>query len=238
MKSSFLTARWENLILANYPVNPDLLLPHVPAGTELDEWKGKYYVSLVGFRFNHTRLKGISIPFHTDFPEVNLRFYVRRNTGNEWRRGVVFIKEIVPLPAISWVANLIYGERYATLPVKRREVREEGLLRCGYDWKFRGHWNTLEASSNGIAEPIIEGSDAEFITQHFWGYARRTGRPTVEYQVDHPLWKQYPVNGYNIKCNFGQLYGERFAFLQRSEPESIHFAEGSAVAVFPKQLMG
>lgn len=237
MKTPFLTARWEKLILANYPVNPDLLLPHVPAGTELDEWKGKYYVSLVGFRFNETKLKGIAIPFHTDFPEVNLRFYVRRKTEEGWRRGVVFIKEIVPLPAISWVANWVYGERYATLPVKRRELQQESSLLCGYDWKYRGQWNTLEAVSNGQTQPIIEGSDAEFITQHFWGYARRSGQPTVEYQVDHPLWKQYPVNEYRIQCDFGQLYGESFSFLRRCEPDSVHFAEGSAVSVFPKRLV-
>ena len=43
------------------------------------------YVSLVGFMFKNTRLLNIPIPFHTDFEEVNLRFYVKHFDGNEWK---------------------------------------------------------------------------------------------------------------------------------------------------------
>ncbi len=115
---SFLTAEWRKLAFANYEVSPDMLLPYLPYGTELDLWKDRCYVSLIGFMFQETRLKGIKIPFHVNFEEVNLRFYVKRWSGKEWRRGVVFIKEIVPKPAIAFVANTLYNENYQSLPMK------------------------------------------------------------------------------------------------------------------------
>jgi uncharacterized protein YqjF (DUF2071 family) len=115
MPSKFLTATWHHLIMANYQVEPKMLLDLVPRGTELDSWNGKHFVSVVGFHFLNTRVLGLPIPWHRKFEEVNLRFYVRRHVGNEVRRGVVFIREIVPKWAIAWVANTVYNERYSAM---------------------------------------------------------------------------------------------------------------------------
>ncbi|MGV3531527.1 MAG: DUF2071 domain-containing protein, partial [Chthoniobacteraceae bacterium] len=104
--------------MLNYEVAPDVLEPFLPAGLELDEWQGRTLMSMVGFRFLRTRLVGCAIPFHRDFPEVNLRFYVRRKCGGEWRRGVVFVREIVPRRAIAAVARFLYGERYVRCPMR------------------------------------------------------------------------------------------------------------------------
>ena len=93
---SFLKAEWRNLIIINYEVKPEILKKHVPFGTELDLYKGKCYLSLVGFLFLNTKVLGIKIPYHINFAEVSLRFYVKRLENNEWKRGVVFMKEIVP----------------------------------------------------------------------------------------------------------------------------------------------
>jgi hypothetical protein len=105
MATTFLTAEWRKLALANYVIDPKILEKYVPKGTELDIWEGKCFVSLVGFRFLNTKVKGIKVPFHVNFDEVNLRFYVKYLDGNEWKRGVVFIKEIVPKPILSFVAR-------------------------------------------------------------------------------------------------------------------------------------
>lgn len=104
--------------MANYAVNRKLLDKYLPGGTEIDIWNDTCYVSLVGFMFQDTKVKGLSIPFHVNFEEVNLRFYVRFNDNGEWKRGVVFIKEIVPRPALTWVANAVYKENYETMPMK------------------------------------------------------------------------------------------------------------------------
>jgi uncharacterized protein len=103
----FLRAEWRDLVMLNYEIDPDLLRSRIPAGTELDSWNGRTFVSIVGFRFLETRVLGVPIPFHRDFNELNLRFYVRRLAGDEWRRGVVFVKEVVPRRAIAWIARAL-----------------------------------------------------------------------------------------------------------------------------------
>ena len=114
MTKAFLTAQWRNLLMVNYEIDPVVLKKYVPCHTELDSFNGVHYVSLVGFLFKDTKVRGLSFPFHRTFEEVNLRFYVRYKEGHQWKRGVVFMKEIVPRRMITFVANTIYKEKYAT----------------------------------------------------------------------------------------------------------------------------
>src|SRR4051812_37339218 len=120
MTNTFLKAEWRKLAMINYAVDKKLLEPYLPRHTELDYWNNTCYVSLVGFMFLNTRIKGVKVPFHINFEEVNLRFYVRYKEAEIWKRGVVFIQEIVPLPALTFVANTIYQEHYQTRPMKHR----------------------------------------------------------------------------------------------------------------------
>lgn len=221
--------------MANYPVEPAALQPFVPIRTELDFWKGEAYVSLVGFQFRQVRVKGWRIPFHTDFPEVNLRFYVRRKENGIWKRGVVFIREVVPLPAVSWTANTLFGERYLSLPM-RYEESTNGLLNVSYSWRFKGRWNSIVVNTPVASEALQAGSQEEFITEHFWGYANGGGG-TGEYQVAHPRWNVYPVSQYHIDCDFAALYGTPFADLNERTPQSVFLAEGSPVQVFSKRTI-
>ena len=138
----FLTADWRNLAMLNYEVDSRLLLPFVPRNTEFDLWNGRAFVSLVGFQFLKTKVLGISIPFHRNFDEINLRFYVKREEGNEIRRGVVFIKEIVPRWAIASVARNFYGENYISLPMTHKiEPNADTSLEVEYAWKLAAGWN-------------------------------------------------------------------------------------------------
>src|SRR5690349_9487804 len=125
----------------NYSIDPAILLPYLPYKTELDLWNNKAYVSLVGFRFVNTRLKGFYVPFHRNFEEINLRFYVRYHSNGEWRRGVTFIKEIVPRPALTFIANTIYNEKYVTLPTRHNIQTTAEQLDVDYSWKFQKRWN-------------------------------------------------------------------------------------------------
>lgn len=165
--------------MLNYEVDPALLRPLVPAGTELDFWEGRALVSIVAFRFLDTRLRGMPIPLHRDFDEINLRFYVRRYAGGTWRRAVVFIREVVPRVAIATVARLVYNDPYVALPT-RHELRmedvlsgEPGLVR--YQWK-QGRWYTAEARTVGLPRPLAHGSEEEFITEHLLGLHRAARR--------------------------------------------------------------
>jgi uncharacterized protein YqjF (DUF2071 family) len=229
----FLTAEWKHLVMLNYEVNPQLLTPHVPAGTELDLWNGTSLVSVVGFLFLQTRVFGIPIPFHRDFEEVNLRFYVRRKTELGWRRGVVFIKEIVPRAAIAITARTLYNEPYIALPMKHRIVGETGSVKSAeYSWHFRRRWNRLQLTTQGDAQALVEGSEAEFITEHYWGYNAQRDGSTLEYQVEHPRWQVYDAAEATLDCDVAHLYGEQFHESLMRKPTSAFLAEGSAVSVY------
>lgn len=230
MGSVFLTAEWRKLAMANYVVDPGLLRRYLPAKTELDFWSNRCYVSLVGFMFLNTRLKGVAVPFHTHFPEVNLRFYVRYKDGSEWKRGVVFIKEIVPRPALTFVANMLYNENYQTLPMRDDMTMTAEKLNVSYGWK-KGRWHTFEVSAGASPEEIKVGSEEEFITEHFWGYTKLNHTHTSEYQVEHPRWSVYPVGKYKVDVDFGVVYGTEFDFLRTRDPDSVFLAEGSAIVV-------
>lgn len=231
MASTFLTAQWRKLAIANYVVDPSVLLPCLPYKTELDLWQDKCYISLVGFMFLDTKLKGIPIPFHRNFEEINLRFYVKYKDGAEWKRGVTFIQEIVPKPALSLVANTIYKEKYVTLPTRHLWVEHEGELSVTYAWKHRKQWNSIAVKAGSVQQAIQPGSAEEFITEHYWGYTKMNDRLTSEYPVEHPRWNVYPVKEHRIEVQFGALYGNDFAFLDQSEPESVMLAEGSTIKV-------
>lgn len=228
---SFLTAEWRKLAIANYEVDPKLLHPYLPAKTELDVWHNKHYVSLVGFLFKNTRVLGLPIPFHINFPEVNLRFYVRYKDQQKWKRGVVFIKEIVPKPAITFVANTLYKENYVTLPMRHHWEEVKDARTVKYEWKFQKTWQSIFINAEQQAQVIAPNSEVEFITEHYWGYTKINDQTTFEYEVRHPKWLHYPINYFDIQVDFGELYGKPFAFLNNTTPSSIMLAEGSAISV-------
>ena len=234
---SFLNAEWRKLAMANYAIDKDILQKYIPAKTELDLWNNTCYVSLVGFMFINVKLKGLKIPFHVNFEEVNLRFYVKHKENTEWKRGVVFIKEIVPKPALTIIANTIYKEHYETLPMKHTWTESENTRTAEYNWRCKGQWQTFKVTADKAQIPIAEGSEAEFITEHYWGYSRHSDRKTIEYEVVHPKWQQYAVQDCAIDEDFGLVYGQDFALLNGVRPMSVFLAEGSAISVESKRVI-
>ncbi len=213
--------------MLNYEVDPELVRPLAPRGTEIDFFEGRTYLSLVGFMFRDTRVKGLPIPFHRNFEEVNLRFYVRRQAGDELRRGVVFIKEIVPRAAIAWVARTFYGERYIALPM-RHQISN---TRVEYAWQLDRNWNNLAVEFSGAPYPPGPGSQEQFITEHYWGYAAQPNGRTVEYQVTHPSWRVWRAASSSACVSVGELYGDAFVDTLSEAPSSAFVAEGSAITV-------
>lgn len=197
MKSVFLTAEWRKLAMANYIIPKEVLAPYLPPHTELDFYNGNCYASLIGFMFLNTKLKGIKIPFHGSFEEVNLRFYVRFKEGKEWKRGAVFISEVVPKFMISWVANALYKEHYSTLPMKHKWDEDENSLSVNYAWKKKD-WYNFSVNATKPALPLTVGGEEEFITEHYWGYTKIGDQHTSEYGVEHPKWDVYKVSQHHI----------------------------------------
>lgn len=224
----FLTAKWNDLVMANYEVAPELLAARVPNGVSLDFHDGKCFVSLVAFMFLDTRVLRVAVPFHINFEEVNLRFYVKRESGEETRRGVCFVKEIVPRYAIATVARVFYGEPYEAWKMSHAKNGNEYI----YAWWKRDDAHSIKIETGENTGVPANGSHGEFIVEHYWGYTRRSETRTDEYKVEHPKWELFEVKNYEIKIDFGKLYGAEFAFLNNEKPHSVFMAKGSEIAVY------
>jgi len=231
--SVFLTAEWRQLAMLNYVIDPRILASLVPVGTELDYWNGNAFVSMVGFLFQDTQLLGVPIPFHRNFEEVNLRFYVRRKAPDGWRRGVVFIKELVPRRAIAWTARTFYNEPYLALPMAHQIERSDAneIRSARYSWRFNGNQNFLKLVVRGGAQLLRAGSEQEFITEHYWGYTAQRDSSTLEYQVEHPRWQVWESETAELQCDIAGFYGEPFCAALSAQPASAFLAEGSAITV-------
>jgi uncharacterized protein len=228
----FLSAEWRDLVMLNYEVDPTILKDYVPRGTVLDSFEGKTYASLVGFQFRHTRLFGsIAVPFHGDFDEINLRFHVRRNAGNEDRRGVVFIAEIVPRWAVAKIARLAYGENYVCLPMRHRVDMHEANKTAEYEWQLNGAWCKLYARSSAAPALAQERSLEQFITEHYWGYSAQRNGDAVEYHVAHAPWNVWTSTDAAFEGDASGLYGSEFGKVLRRQPDSAFIADGSPVTV-------
>lgn len=229
----FLTAEWRDLLMLNYEIEPSYLRGFVPQGTELDTFHRKTYVSLVGFRFRRTKYLGrFPIPFHSEFEEINLRFYVRRKVAGEIRRGVVFIAEIVPKAVIAKTARWVYGENYVCRQMEH-SLTNNGLGKIvGYGWKEASGWCSLRARIEGEASLPLEGSVQQFITEHYWGYSRQKSGRSLEYHVTHEPWRVWAGSQAEFDGNPSDLYGRELAEVIRHPPDSAFLAQGSAVGVF------
>jgi len=230
----FLRAEWRQLVLFNFEVERELLAPFAPRGTEIDLFNGRAFVSIVAFKFLRAALRGIPIPFHRDFEEVNLRFYVRR-AGDADRRGVVFIREIAPRRMVSFVARRVFNENYVTLPM-RHEIREtpgaaDEAVELVYAWKHAGRWHRLSARGAGDWHVPEPGSVEHFLIEHHWGYSRQPDGGCMEYRVDHPSWSVRPAIEHGLGAEVPAFYGGPWAECLSRLPHSVLLADGSPVAV-------
>ncbi len=220
--------------MVNYEVEPSLLQPYVPKGTTLDSWNGKTLVSIVGFLFLDTRLKGIPVPFHRNFEEVNLRFYVKRVMDGEIRRGVVFVKEIVPLWGLARIARSVYNENYVSMPM-RHSIIDDGRHGhpelVSYGWCHARRWNELRIQPSAPSFLPAADSEEAFITEHYWGYVGQQDGSTIEYGVEHPQWQVWKVANQKFDCDIEAVYGKRFVEPLSETPSSAFLAKGSMVVV-------
>ena len=226
---AFLTAEWLYVLGVTYAASHELLEPHLPRGAQIDTLEGSPRVSIVAFHFRRTRLRGVPIPLHVNFGEINLRFYVRLHG----RRAVVFIREFVSRPAIAVVAKLTYNEPYRTIRMRDEVLtRDDGLVGVRHSFG-RDLRNRLEAWAD--PEPIVpaEDSAAYWLTHHDLGVGRARDGSARSYEVDHPVWALHAVRSLDVDVDFGALYGAQWAFLAGAEPSHVTLAQGSGVSITP-----
>lgn len=227
----FLKANWEDIIMANYEIDPTILLPFLPKGVELDLFNNKCYVSLVGFMFKNTKIFSIPIPKFGTFEEINLRFYVVKRENNTIKRGVVFINETIPYPIVAWVANKLYKEHYTVVPTKHTKLKTEDTQSITFEWEVEKKWQSMAVTSSNLSESMKKDSLEQFNYEHYYGYTKVSEYKTEEYKLQHPSWKTRKVLDHKIACDFEVMYGKAFAVLNKTVPEGVFIADGSSVGI-------
>ena len=216
--------------MVNYDIDPKILEPYVPKHTSLDLFEGRCLISLVGFMFKDTKVLGLKFPNHINFEEVNLRFYVKHNN----KRGVVFIKEIVPKSLITFIANTLYNEHYETHKMQHLNDSKSNIY--SYHWNHNNSSQQFSVKTKNNSIPLLPNSEAEFIAEHYYGYTKHKER-TFEYEVKHPAWLQKEVVDYKVNVDFEMVYGSKFKILNTTKPSSVFLAEGSPISVEKKSLI-
>jgi len=232
-KPTFLSAKWEYLAMFNYEIDPIVLAKHIPIGTEIDLFNGKALVSIVGFLFKDTKVMGVRWPWHINFEEANLRYYIKRFDGKQWKRGVGFVSEIVPKRVVTFMANRLYNEHYSTARMGHRINKTENNLEVEYSWQKKDRYkNVIQVSATPASSEIKPDSEEEFIFEHYFGYNQLSASSTIEYAVHHPRWETFAVKNYLIDCDIENLYGKEFVpFITGKMPHSVLLAKGSVVTV-------
>lgn len=228
---SLLTCEWRKLAFANYIVTPEIVQKHLPPFKEIDFYNGNCYVSLVGFQFKNVEIADVKVPLHTNFEEINLRFYVKRFDGTSWRKGTVFISEITDRAALSILANSIFHENYQTMPTKQEVKEEPDSFHIAYSWKKDENWQQIKIISEKIAKQVLKGSETHFIIDRPYGYGKHKENSTNEYKISHPLWDIYSAKEYDLNVDFTKNFGAEFSILNNTDPYSVFVAEGSHVSV-------
>ena len=227
---TFLSAQWKNLALFNYAVPDQLLAPYLPDGCELDRYEGSAYVSIVAFQFLRTRVMGVAWPGFVNFPEINLRFYIRY----QGRRGVCFIREHVPSLWVAWMARTLYNEPYRAAQMKGEVKFTSEVKQVVYELTDEGRSLSVQVRGKGEAFLPNENSREHFFKEHDFGVGKSRSGKTLTYEVSHPHWNVYPIEDFKIEIDWRGLYGHQFDYLKNQQPNSVVFAEGSDIKVYWK----
>ena len=237
MRNDFLVANWENLVVATFETERKLLQPFVPPGTELNDWNGRCCMSLVAFMFSNTSLMGIPCPFYRSFEELNLRFYVRRKEGSTWKKGVVFIKEIVPAKLIGWAGKLFYRENFISLSMRHAIYTGTNSQHVEYYWMLKKQTNYLKIQSSLL--PAIPGANTldTFISAHYTAFTRKGANRTLSFTIQHTPWKVYPALAFDMRIDARVLYGDGFAEAFQQKPLAAFLMDGSRTLVSAPSLI-
>lgn len=229
--SIFLTAHWRYLTLFNYSVPEELLIPYLPRDCELDKYDKKAFVSLVAFQFLKTKVWNIQWPYFINFTEINLRFYV----SYKKERGVCFIREFVPRQLIVYVAKKLYNEPYKKAEMSNNiEVTDE-KLKVHYYLKYKNHPMKIDLLAKNSPYMTPENSKEHFFKEHSLGVGRDKKGNTLLYKVKHPHWEIFPIYNFSLQLDWEGIFGKKFAFLNKEQPESVFLAKGSPIEVHKKE---
>lgn len=179
---------WRDLLFAHWPVPAERMRALVPAPLELDVFEGDAWVTLAPFRVAGLRLRGLPpFPGVSDFPELNLRTYVRA----AGRAGVWFFSLDAASAMAVTAARTLYRLPYHHAAM--RLARANGWIDYS-SRRMRGD-AVFEARYRPTGEAIlpVPGTLAHFLTERYALYTvLRNGR-VLGVQIHHSPWNVQPA---------------------------------------------
>lgn len=233
----FLTAAWTNLAVATYEADKNMLNEFLPCKTELNDWNGKYLLSIVGFMFSEPSILGIRTPFFLRFPEINLRFYVKCKIKNEWRTGVVFIKEICPSLLIGVTAKLLYHENFISVPMQHQHNCAELGTFTRYSWKNKNRWNYLELKSAVNPVTVYNNTVESFICNQYNAFTKLDARKTLHFEINHRPWHIYPAINFSKEIDADIFRVKELSQVFDANPIATFLMDGSFTEVSKPKLL-
>ncbi len=179
---------WSDLLFAHWPVEPELLRPHLPIGMELDTRDGAAWIGVVPFLMSGVAPRCIpSIPGVSRFLELNVRTYVTR----DGKPGVWFFSLDAASRLAVRVARATYHLPYMDASMSMSSV-EAKKTRYQSHRTHRGepgadfdatYWQTGEPFR---AEP---GTLEHWLTARYCLYCGNNRGGLFRGEIDHPPWE-------------------------------------------------
>ena len=224
--------RWRDLLFLHWEVPVDSILPTLPAGLEPDTFGGRAFLGSVPFRMEGVRPAFLpALPGISDFPELNLRTYVRDRAG---------------VPGV-WFYSLDAGGRLAVaiartffhLPYHAARMEmHRGNTSDSISFKSRRHVSGEESCfewSCGVALPApVVGSLEHFLVERYRLYAAGSGS-LFRGAVSHP---PYALRRADVSRCSETLFSAAGFISPGREPDHAVCSDGVKVEVFPLEKIG
>lgn len=229
-------ASWHDMVVINFDIEPRIVEMHLPPGLEVDLYNDHSFISLVALKCRDTVIKGIRIPFHSNYAQLQLRCYVKRTDGDTTRRGTFFIKRFVPSRRVARLMSWWTGQKYQHMRIRThvsgfQETDPNIMPEAQYECFVNGRWNKIKIKARSQRRKLRPESKDQFILDHQYAYYS-DGKNTFEYLVDHPPWLIWDAASGALDCDVEALFGKEFARPMKHRPSSVMLARGSDVTVY------
>jgi uncharacterized protein YqjF (DUF2071 family) len=223
-----MTQTWRDLLFAHWRIDPQLLRAKVPSQFPLDLFDGDAWIGVVPFRMTNVGPRGLrSLPGVSEFPELNVRTYVR--VGD--KPGVYFFS----LDAGNWLA-VQAARTVLNLPYYRAAMRVRPVAGAfAYESRRLGGAAEFAATYEPDGDVFVPtaGSLESFLTERYCLY--NLDRRGVPYRLDihHPRWSLQPAKAHLTRNTMTDVAG---IALPDQLPLLLFASRQDAVAWAPRPL--
>lgn len=212
--------QWTDLAFLHWPVEPELVAPHLPAGVRPDVLDGVSYVGLIPFHMRHAGLgRGHPTRWLGDFLETNVRLY---GVDDADRHGVVF--RSLEASRLGTVLAARWGYRLPYVWSRMRVVTSGDT----WTWSSRRRWpdrGLRTRISVRVGEPVAEPSPLDVWLTARWGLHHRAVGETWWTPNHHGPW---PLREATLLDLDDDLLGAAGFPLARTPPVHVRFSAGVA----------